>query len=116
MDIFRFIGLFAIIPATVLLTVSFFVLFTLRKAETQGLKAFGYVVAVLLWLAAFLFFSVGVYTVSSGNRLIMPMMQQMMGYPMHGMMGRQMPPMMQGQRQRMMKGQMPPMMQEKTQE
>ena len=96
MNMFRLVGLFAIIPTTVLLTISFFVLFTLRKTETIGLKAFGYVVAVLLWVAALLVISVGVYTLSTGRHPMKSMMQEMMRSKMQGMMSGQMPAMMQG--------------------
>lgn len=75
---FRLLGLFAIIPVTLLLTVSFFVLFTLRKVENEGLKAFGYVIAVLLWIAAAIVFSAGFYVIATGKHPMMPMMRQMM--------------------------------------
>ena len=114
MLIFRLMGLFTIIPATLLLTISFFVLFTLRKIETQGLKAFGYVIAALLWVATALVFSVGIYTVYSGRHPMMYMMQEMMQGQMPGMMGGKMPQMRQGQKQMMMKGKMPQMMQSDT--
>jgi len=110
MGLFRIMGFFAIVPATVLLTISFFVLFTLRKIEAQGLKAFGYVIAALLWLGALMVLSLGIYTVSTGRHPMMNMMcgikcgqmQSMMGGQMQGgMMGGQMMkgkmPMMQGQ-------------------
>jgi uncharacterized membrane protein len=91
----RIIGLFAIIPATVLLTISFFVLFTLRKVETQGLKAFGYVVASFLWVSALLVFSMGIYVLSTGRHPAMALMQEMMKCKMHGtMMGGHIPAMM----------------------
>ena len=99
MGLFRLIGLFAIIPATVLLTISFFVLFTLRKIEAPGLKAFGYVIAALLWLCALLVLSAGAYTIATGRHPMMGMMQEMIcqmkqekaphmiiGAPMPGMM------------------------------
>lgn len=101
MGLFRVLGLFAIIPATVLLTISFFVLFALRKVEAAGLKAFGYVVAALLWLGALMVFSLGIYTVSTGRHPMMSMMQGMKCGQMQGMMDQQMMkakmPMMQGQ-------------------
>jgi uncharacterized membrane protein len=84
---FRLLGLMAIIPATLLLTASFFVLFTLRKIEAQGLKIFGYVITALLWIAALLVFSLGVYVISSGRHPIMEMMKQGKGCPMQQMMG-----------------------------
>ena len=116
MNIFRLIGAFAIIPTTLLLTVSFFVLFALRKLETQGLKAFGYVIASLLWVCALLVFSVGVYTISTGRHPAMVALQEMMrgqmagmmmGTPMPGMMGMQGTGMMQPRKGAGMKGQMP---------
>ena len=112
MGMFRLLGLFAIIPTTVLLTISFFVLFTLRKIETEGLKAFGYVIVVFLWIAAALVFSAGIYTVATGRHPMKCMMQEGMKTHMQEMMREgQMPAMMQGQKQMMMKGSMPAMKQ-----
>lgn len=117
MSIVRLAGLFAIIPAALLLTVSFFVLFTLRRIEEQGLKAFGYVIVTLLVIAALLIFSVGAYTIYTGRHPMMSMMQGMMQGGMSGMMGgRQMPAMKQGQKQMMMKDKMPVMMPSQTDE
>ena len=116
MNILRLIGVFAIIPTTLLLTVSFFVLFALRKLETQGLKAFGYVIASLLWVCALLVFSCGVYTISTGRHPAMVALQEMMHGQMAGMMmGTPMPETMGTQGMSMMhpgkcagmKGQMP---------
>jgi low temperature requirement protein LtrA len=45
-------GIFSIVHAVVLLTVSFFVLLAARKADLQNLKTFGYAIAVLLWVSA----------------------------------------------------------------
>jgi len=78
MPFMRLFGVFSIIPTTIFLALSFFVLFTLRKVDLQGLKAFGYVVAALLWVCAAIAFGVGVYTVSTGRHPMMPMMQRMM--------------------------------------
>lgn len=69
MHMLRFAGLFALIPTGILLTISFFVLFATRKVETQGLKVFGYVIAVLLWVAAALIFSTGVYSLTTGKHM-----------------------------------------------
>ncbi len=91
---FRLIGLFAIIPAALLLTVSFFVLFALRKIEAQGLKAFGYVIAALLWFGVILVISLGIYAMSTGRHPMCPMMQHMMKKQMQGMTEGQMPSMM----------------------
>jgi hypothetical protein len=105
MEGLRIAGVFAVIPTAVLLTISFFVLFTIRKTETQGVKAFGYVVAALLWLSALLVFSVGVYTLSSGRPLVpCPMMQKMMSGQKEGMMGMG-KPMMPGQNKGMIQDQ-----------
>lgn len=41
----------AIAHASLLLAVSFFILMSLKKADGQALKAFGWVVAALLWLS-----------------------------------------------------------------
>jgi len=113
MGTFRLLGLLAIIPASVLLTISFFVLFTLRKTEVQGLKAFGYVIAVLLWIGVLLVLSVGAYTLSTGRHPMMYMMQQMMPCHMRGIAKEgQVPSMMERRRHGMMKGNMPAMMQE----
>jgi hypothetical protein len=58
-----------------LLAASYFVLLTVRKAESTLLKAFGHILAVLLWISAALVFSAGIYIVSSPN---VGMMHQMM--------------------------------------
>jgi hypothetical protein len=84
---FRVLGVFALIPTALLLTVSFFVLVVLRKIELQGLKAFGYVVAAALWIAALLTFSMGIYVISTGDHPILGMMRQMQS----GHMGQMMP-------------------------
>ncbi|MBI4706584.1 MAG: hypothetical protein HY761_01485 [Candidatus Omnitrophica bacterium] len=74
----RSMGLFAIVPTTLLLTVSFFVLLAVRKIEAQGLKAFGYVVAAFLWISSLLMLSGGIFTVATGKPLMRcPMMEMM---------------------------------------
>lgn len=75
----RFMGLIVLIPTSVLLTASFFVLFAIEKVAGQGLKTFGRVVAALLIIVAVLLLSVGVYTVSTGRHLMMQQMCPMMG-------------------------------------
>jgi len=96
---FRIMGLFAVIPVAVLLTISFFVLVTVKKIEGQGLKAFGYTVAALIWAAALLVSSAGIYTLSTG-RPVCPMMK-MMNNKMPGMMMKdKMPAMMPGMMQK----------------
>jgi len=78
MGLFRFAWLLAIVPTSVLLTISFFVLFTLRKAEQNSLKIFGYVVIVLLWISAALILGGAIYAVVTGRQPIIPMMPDMM--------------------------------------
>jgi len=49
-------SLFVVIPVSLLLALSFFVLVAVRKVEGNALKTFGQVVASLLWLAALILF------------------------------------------------------------
>ena len=70
--------LMAIVPISMLLTVSFFVLFALSKIEEKALKAFGYVVVGFLWLATLVVFSGAVYKMAQGPRPMKSMMQQKM--------------------------------------
>jgi len=102
MNIIRLVGLLAIIPVALLLTVSFFVLFALGKIQEKRLKTFGYVIVALLWVGALLVTSLGAYTVYTGRH---PMMEIMKGMRMQSMMGSQMPMTMQ-QREMMMRNKM----------
>jgi hypothetical protein len=77
MHILRFMGLFALIPVTLLLTLSFFVLFTLNKIQERRLKAFGLAIAVLLWSGAALVSSLGIYVVSTGRHPMIEMIKGM---------------------------------------
>jgi hypothetical protein len=86
----RLMGLCAIVPTTLVLTVSFFVLFALREVKSNVLKAFGYVVAAFLWISALLIFSVGIYTLATGKCPIQKMMMQKHGMICQGMMDKQM--------------------------
>jgi len=68
----KFFWIIGLIYSTVLLTVSFFVLFAIRKIDSKNLKAFGYAVVMLLWLsAAFVFFN-GIYLSSRSFVRSMP--------------------------------------------
>jgi UPF0716 family protein affecting phage T7 exclusion len=72
---------------TVLLTISFFVLVVLKKIESKALKMFGYIIAVLLWIAAGLVFATGIYIIAKGgcsnySRMSSMMRQGMMPSPM----------------------------------
>ncbi|MDD5136590.1 MAG: hypothetical protein PHX20_03925 [Candidatus Omnitrophica bacterium] len=72
------VGMLSVIPTSVLLTISFFVLLALKKVETQSLKIFGYCIAVLLWISAAIAFT---------SLSCCPMMSHKgMGKPMHGKM------------------------------
>lgn len=100
----RLLGLFALIPTSVLLSFSFFILFVLNTIKTEGLKIFGYCLAVLLWISAALVFSAGIYTVVSGHApmkcamygMMKTHMQEMMENKMQGMMDMEKPTMMHG--------------------
>ena len=50
----------SLVHAVVLLAVSFFILLAARKADAQNIKTFGYVIAVLLWVAAALVLGRGI--------------------------------------------------------
>jgi glucan phosphoethanolaminetransferase (alkaline phosphatase superfamily) len=108
----RLLGLFALIPITVLLSISFFILLVLNTIKSEGLKILGYCLAVLLWVSAALVFSAGIYTISTGRNPMKCMMEEKMHTHMYEMMkeGR-MPAMMQSQKQTMMKDKMPAMKQ-----
>ncbi|MCX5708191.1 MAG: hypothetical protein NTY14_04350 [Candidatus Omnitrophica bacterium] len=66
MDILRVLGLFTVIPTVLLITVSFFVMFTLTKVEKSVLRIFGMVAVGLLWIAALVVFSAGLLIVAEG--------------------------------------------------
>jgi len=80
-------GLFALIPTALLLSLSFFILFAIRRSG--DLKVFGYIVAVLLWISATLFLSSGIYTMATGKcpMMKMKMHKMMMMHKMHGQTG-----------------------------
>jgi cytochrome bd-type quinol oxidase subunit 1 len=64
---FRLIGLFALFPITMTLTISFFVLFAREKTTSKRLRSFAGVVAVLLWLCAALALIGGIVVLSTGR-------------------------------------------------
>ena len=64
---FRLIGLFALFPITITLTISFFVLFAREKTASSRLRSFAGVVAVLLWLCATLALIGGIVVLSTGR-------------------------------------------------
>ena len=64
------------IPATIFLTISYFVLLTLEKAESAGIKIFGKVITVLLWCIAVMVIILGFYVTIAGkcpiDKLLIP--------------------------------------------
>ncbi|MGD0337039.1 MAG: hypothetical protein ABSB18_08105 [Candidatus Omnitrophota bacterium] len=64
-----------IVSVTMFLTASFFVLFAARKTDAQGLKTFGYIVAVLLWISA----ALSLFTTISAYSARQQMMQMKRG-------------------------------------
>ena len=65
MDALKIMGLFAIVPSVILVTISFFVMVALNKTEKKFLRIFGMVVVGLIWVTAFVVFSSGIYIVAS---------------------------------------------------
>lgn len=65
------IGLLVMIPASALLTASFFVLFAVEKVKENDLKAFGKIVAVVLIIVSSLIFAKGLFIVITGQNPVM---------------------------------------------
>ncbi len=76
MQIFRLLGMYTFIPATVFLTISFFVMFTISKTEGRSLKSFGNPVVFLLWACALMLFLSGLYAIITGRHPIVMMIHQ----------------------------------------
>ena len=72
---------FSLVQAVVLLAVSFFILLAARKSDSQNIRIFGYVIAVLLWVAAALVLGKGI---SARHPIFhrMHMLGEKMGRPM----------------------------------
>lgn len=68
-------GIFGLVHAVILLAVSFFVLLAAIKSDSKPLRAFGYVIAALLWVCAVLVFSKGI----AGRYGMMDRMHMMSG-------------------------------------
>ncbi|MDD5618112.1 MAG: hypothetical protein PHG69_03375 [Candidatus Omnitrophica bacterium] len=79
-------GASMLMPVTVFLTLSFFVMLAVKKIEAGSLKTFGKVVVVLLWLCAATILLTGLYSPRGGH---------FMGKMMKG--GMKCPMMQQGQ-------------------
>jgi hypothetical protein len=63
----RFTGFFAIIPATLLLTLSYIVIYLNSKTESGGVRLLGKIITVLLWAGAALALIMGAYIVVTGK-------------------------------------------------
>jgi len=82
----RLMGFFAVIPASILLTLSFFVLIALRKVEEKAVKTLGNIALVFLLAAATLVVLAGAHTLLTGKCPIMQMMQARQAIMCKGMM------------------------------
>ena len=102
MLLMRALGAFAIIPASLLVALSFFVLVVGQKMAVKKIKTLGYLAAVMLWAGALVFLSAGSYTMATGKHPLMFMVGQMM--KMHKQMMMPAPcPCRDGQHRGMMK-------------
>ncbi len=82
MQIFRLLGIYTIIPATIFLAISYFVMLTLNKIETRGLKSFGNFVVFLLWVCALVIFLSGIYAIVTGRHPMVMIIHQAINTPM----------------------------------
>lgn len=82
MQIFRLLGIYTIIPATVFLTISYLVMLLQRKVENRGLKSFGNFVVFLLWFCALVIFLSGVYAIFTGRHPMVMIIHQAINTPM----------------------------------
>ncbi|MFH0856061.1 MAG: hypothetical protein V1869_06130 [Candidatus Omnitrophota bacterium] len=74
-------GVFGLVQAVILLAVSFFVLLFAIKSDFKALKAFGYVIAALLWICAVLVLNKGL-----ANRYCMMERMNMLSGKQRGLM------------------------------
>ena len=58
---------FSLIPATILVTIGYFVLFASSKAVAAGIKVFGFVLAIWIFLIALIPPIAGAYLTLSGQ-------------------------------------------------
>ena len=73
----RFMGLFTLIPITLLLTLGFFVNFAASKTEDSMLKSFSKVLSWLIHICAILIAIVGLFIIITGRHPLMMMMERM---------------------------------------
>lgn len=67
MGLGRFMGLYVIIPASVLFAISFFILVVIRKNAAKELQTLGYAAVAMLWFAVTLLFAAGANIVLTGK-------------------------------------------------
>ncbi len=82
---FKVMGLILLVPASVLLALSFFVLLVLSKMEKGRLRLFGYAVVAVLWVVSASIFSAGIYKICGCSYKKGCPMQEMMRGKMSGM-------------------------------
>ncbi|MDD5686720.1 MAG: hypothetical protein PHE88_02665 [Elusimicrobia bacterium] len=68
----RFAGFLCIVPSVMMLVASFFVLFAVGKTESKGLKMYGRIIAVLLWIAVAICISAGIFVCCKNRCPMMP--------------------------------------------
>ena len=81
MDALRILGAFMVVPATILLTISFFVAMTLKKLDKGFVRALGMVAVVMLWTSVLIVLSVGIYFVSLKDYTYFKELKKLYGYP-----------------------------------
>jgi hypothetical protein len=105
----RLLGVFSIVPATVLLTAAFLVFWAVRKVDVEGLKSFGRIIGLLFCASACLVYSVGVFAVITGKHPMLEMERCMMpqGQMQGGSLGMAGQPSMKPMKNRGMQKKMP---------
>ncbi|MCX5782513.1 MAG: hypothetical protein NT145_07430 [Elusimicrobia bacterium] len=63
----RMLGMYMLVPATVLLTISYFVMAVNGKLDKKGLKTFGTIIVILLFLSALLAIVFGTMILALGK-------------------------------------------------
>ena len=74
----RMLGFGPFIPATMFLTISYFVIIVNSKIEVKGIKSFGKVVTVLLWICALLAIGLGTFILCNGKTPVVNSIQSVM--------------------------------------
>ncbi len=80
-------SIIAVVPISLLMVLSFFVLLSIGKTQTKALKIFGMVTAVLLWLAVATIILGGVYGLAKSDNKKCMMQKKMMMQNAQGMSG-----------------------------